>query len=118
MLGLGRSSAAARIARAAHADRSTIRLRFIAGTPCADRLRIPREIHAPFRRHELRRAAMLRGELPEPKLARVVHLAECVLRIIAGEETRRFRECDPAALPCRQTLQRGPERALARSREP
>jgi len=53
----------------------------------------------------MRRAAMLRRELPEPKLARVVHLAERVLRIIAGEQTRRFRECDPPALACRQTLQ-------------
>jgi hypothetical protein len=61
---------------------------------------------------------MLRGELPKPKLARVVHLAECVFSSFAGEQTRRFRERDPAALTRRQALQRGPERALARSRQP
>jgi hypothetical protein len=48
---------------------------------------------------------MLRGELLEPKLARVIYLAERVLRLLAGEQARRFRERDPSALTCRQTLQ-------------
>jgi hypothetical protein len=31
---------------------------------------------------------MLRAELPKPKLARIIHLAERVLRLLAGEEAR------------------------------
>jgi hypothetical protein len=45
---------------------------------------------------------MLRGEPREPILARVVHLAECVLRLFAGEEARRVQPRSPGGKPCNE----------------
>jgi hypothetical protein len=61
------------------------------------------EIHAPFRGHETKRAAISTRELFKAGFAGLIELTKCVLRLLVGEEMGRFGLCYPCALTCRQT---------------